>query len=1016
MSLTRKEKRTVASGMASLIFALLAMIAIGASVLTISTRKAESKSDPGSASSQSKLSVSALRADRMKHTTNRRSESSAPLILFATIDVDRTDDLASASACTAAPNDCSLRGATKFANANAGTTINLPAGTYQLTNDGSAEIGFCLDENLGDLNIAGNNTSIVGAGAATTIIQQTTPNDRVLCVDANLVGNFNFSISGVTITGGRETNGVGGGGMISGGFGDVTTVTDCIFTNNQASGGGSPVGGGIGNGAGTLIISGTRFSNNTAAASGGGVYQDTFGAGTLSVTNSTFENNNATNGNGGGLIATATFGGGPFSVTSSSFVNNNSGGSNTSGGGLFKQSGSMTVSLNSFANNSAIGANSRGGGFANGNGVMTANYNRVVGNTATQGSGASNTTGSLDANDNWWGCSSGPSGPTGAGCTVSPNGTFGTVVVSWLQLRHSAGDPNLCADEATTLTADIKGRNIGAPLTSELNGLATFPATPTAIFSNPSLGTLSGASTQFVNGVATATFTAGTTTGTGGADATADNQTESASVSIQNTTTTKPDDQTVCQGTDATFSTTASGGSSFTYAWTLDGNPIGGNTSSITIPTGSLSGGNHTVTVTTTGDCGSDTESATLTVQAGTTATDLVDATVCQGTTANFSTTATGENLHYAWTLDGVAFGGDTPNISVPTGSLSVGGHPVTVTVSGTCGIVVRNATLTVQENTSASTPADQTVCKGDTATFSTSASGAGTLHYAWTVDGAPFGGDTPSINVPTGSLSVGNHPVTVTVSGTCGIVVRNSNLTVNAPTATTDPVDVSTCEGQTASFSTTASGTGPFSFVWKQGATVLVSGSLGGRVAITNTATTSTLTISNVQAADAGIYTVETTGSCNTATQSATLGVNTAGPVITLKNVNIQLWPPNHKYKTITVGDLVLSASDACDAGVNLNSVKILRVTSDELDDNPNGGDGNTSNDIVIAPDCKSVQLRAERDGNLDGRVYKITFIATDSFGHSTTVTASVTVPHSQNGNPAVDSGINNTVNGNCP
>ena len=44
----------------------------------------------------------------------------------APINVDRTDDTAAASACTANANDCSLRGAFAFANANSGTVINLP--------------------------------------------------------------------------------------------------------------------------------------------------------------------------------------------------------------------------------------------------------------------------------------------------------------------------------------------------------------------------------------------------------------------------------------------------------------------------------------------------------------------------------------------------------------------------------------------------------------------------------------------------------------------------------------------------------------------------------------------------------------------------------------------------------------------------------------------------------------------------------------------------------------------------
>src|SRR3954470_16165003 len=57
----------------------------------------------------------------------------APMPLLGTIDVDRTDDTAAAATCSVAPNDCSLRGAIAFANVNPATTINVPAGTYNLT-------------------------------------------------------------------------------------------------------------------------------------------------------------------------------------------------------------------------------------------------------------------------------------------------------------------------------------------------------------------------------------------------------------------------------------------------------------------------------------------------------------------------------------------------------------------------------------------------------------------------------------------------------------------------------------------------------------------------------------------------------------------------------------------------------------------------------------------------------------------------------------------------------------------
>ena len=124
-------------------------------------------------------------------------------------------------------------------------------------------------------------------------------------------------------------------------------------------------------------------------------------------------------------------------------------------------------------------------------------------------------------------------------------------------------------------------------------------------------------------------------------------------------------------------------------------------------------------------------------------------------------------------------------------------------------------------------------------------------------------------------------------------------------------------------------------------------------------------------------------------------------------------MWPPNHKYSTVKVTDLVASAADNC-GGVSLGNVKISGVTSDEP--NNSGGDGNTTNDIVIAPDCKSVQLRAERKGNGNGRVYTSTFKVSDASGNVGTATAKVTVPHSQNGAPALNDGPAYTVPSSCP
>jgi hypothetical protein len=161
-----------------------------------------------------------------------------------------------------------------------------------------------------------------------------------------------------------------------------------------------------------------------------------------------------------------------------------------------------------------------------------------------------------------------------------------------------------------------------------------------------------------------------------------------------------------------------------------------------------------------------------------------------------------------------------------------------------------------------------------------------------------------------------------------------------------------------------------------------------------------------------------DTTVTCTSSTGptcSFKVTVNdTQGPTITTNGQTITLWPPNHKYATVKVTDLVASASDNCDPSVGIGSVRIAMVTSDEA--NNSGGDGNTTNDIVIAADCKSVQLRSERSGNGNGRVYTITFKVTDASGNVSTATAKVTVPHSQNGSAAVDDGPHYTVLSGCP
>jgi len=99
------------------------------------------------------------------------------------------------------------------------------------------------------------------------------------------------------------------------------------------------------------------------------------------------------------------------------------------------------------------------------------------------------------------------------------------------------------------------------------------------------------------------------------------------------------------------------------------------------------------------------------------------------------------------------------------------------------------------------------------------------------------------------------------------------------------------------------------------------------------------------------------------------------------------ELWPPNHKMVDVRIE---VSVKDICDTKP---SCKIVSVTSNE----PVTGKGdNTSPDWKITGDL-TVELRAERSGRGNGRLYWIKVRCTDDSGNSSTKTATVKVPHDQ-------------------
>ena len=131
------------------------------------------------------------------------------------------------------------------------------------------------------------------------------------------------------------------------------------------------------------------------------------------------------------------------------------------------------------------------------------------------------------------------------------------------------------------------------------------------------------------------------------------------------------------------------------------------------------------------------------------------------------------------------------------------------------------------------------------------------------------------------------------------------------------------------------------------------------------------------------------TDDSGNQGSDSQTVTIeDTIPPELELSLTPNVLWPPNHKLVTITA---TVVATDTCDADPGIT---LVSVTSNEPDDGL--GDGDTEADIVIVDDF-TLQLRAERSGLGDGRIYTVTYQAEDDSGNVTQEQAVVTVPMSQ-------------------
>lgn len=235
------------------------------------------------------------------------------------------------------------------------------------------------------------------------------------------------------------------------------------------------------------------------------------------------------------------------------------------------------------------------------------------------------------------------------------------------------------------------------------------------------------------------------------------------------------------------------------------------------------------------------------------------------------------------------------------------------------------------------------------------------------------LGGDNP------GDLIAGK-PADSAGSGKAFIVLLAAN---KPPTAKAGPDQTIECAGLngTAVVLDGSASTDPdgdaLTYEWRDAANVLVGTTAIVNVTVGLGAHTFTLTVSD--------------GFGGVDSDSMTVRVqDTTPPTLSVTLVPTTLWPPNHRLVPIAASWTV---SDVCDAAP---AVQLISIVSNEPD---NGlGDGDTSDDIqgaAIGTADSSFLLRAERSGTRSGRVYTITYRATDASLNATTTSAQIVVPH---------------------
>jgi hypothetical protein len=237
------------------------------------------------------------------------------------------------------------------------------------------------------------------------------------------------------------------------------------------------------------------------------------------------------------------------------------------------------------------------------------------------------------------------------------------------------------------------------------------------------------------------------------------------------------------------------------------------------------------------------------------------------GSSATFDVGASGTVIGIQWRKNGVNLsnGGNISGATSTTLTINnaqaVDAANYNAVVSNGAGPTNSATALLRVSPTITSQPSASTNLPGDTATFSVVAGGQTTLIYRWQRNGVDltndfhvFGADTATLEL-TGVTQDDEANYSVIVSNTAGVATSSavSLVVLDPPFITIPPTDQSVDVGANVTFTVTVTGTPTLFYQWRFNDTNIAG------------ATASSFSITNVQPADGGGYSVEVSNAVDT-------------------------------------------------------------------------------------------------------------------------------------------------------